>query len=359
MDYTEAPDTLSRKGYLLKDLSRNFLQALGESGPIATGKLMHYSADFIVSGGIPLWEKLCWDYAYDHIGAASPRIFYYLNKKFRELREKSVKVAFDPFCRLPEVQQLVMEIALILQGCPKRGRAKYPVVPPDTLQNEQWLREALQTTDKACVRKVFNSATDQEQMLHAGNQMVYSILQASNLHALFWVKWLDDENALVKKQYGSGLSTADRGPATSKNRTHIGYYLIHILVELYKEMAQKGQVRLHEEFQAMVEIYRDSDTSQKHKADLISMMITILIEYPKMRVPGCPSLVSDSATLQRIVASAGDFFDELLRLPPLQKALPSRVSGLKISKKKDKDKQSELEARLAEIDKVTMGYLKI
>jgi hypothetical protein len=32
MDYQENPDTLTRKGYLLKDLSRNFLQTLSELG---------------------------------------------------------------------------------------------------------------------------------------------------------------------------------------------------------------------------------------------------------------------------------------------------------------------------------------
>jgi hypothetical protein len=358
MDYTEAPDTLSRKGYLLKDLSRNFLQAIGESGPIATGKLMHYSADFIVSGGIPLWEKLCWDYAYDHIGAASPRIFYYLNKKFRELREKSVKIAFDPFCRLPEVQQLVMEIALILQGCPKKAKVKYPAVPADTHENENWLRSVLRTTDKAAVRAVWQRNSDQEQMLHAGNEMVFAITEGAPERALFWAKWLQEEDALVKKHYGTGLSTVERGPASVKQRSHPGYFLIAVLAEMYKEHYTKGIIRMNEEFQALLDLYRLSDTSQKHKGDIIALMIQILTEVPLRKVPAAPSLVADPATLQRIVASAGDFFDELLRLPPV-KALPARVTGIKNSKKKDKSKESELEAKLAEIDRVTMGFLKM
>ena len=72
----------SRRGYLLKDLAKSFIQCLGESGPISTGKIIHYTADMITSGGLELWEKLCWDYAYDHIGVASPRIFHFLHKKF-------------------------------------------------------------------------------------------------------------------------------------------------------------------------------------------------------------------------------------------------------------------------------------
>lgn len=359
MDYQEPnPDTLTRKGYLLKDLSRNFLQALSESGAVATGKLMHFSSDFIASGGLELWQKLCWDYAYDHVGVASPRIFYYLNKNFKELDQKSSKVSLDKFCRDPEIQQQAMECVLILQMCPKRMKTKYPTVPPETLQNEAWLRSMLRTTDKSSVRKVWNRATDQEQMLHAGNEMVYAITEASSQASLYWPRWLIDEDTLVKKQYGTGLSTANRC-ASSKNGTHMGYYIINVLVELYKEFAVTCNLRAHEEVHALVTIYRDPDTSQKHKNDIIAIIIQLLIDMPRMKVAACVPLVKDPGTLQRILQTSGHFFEELLRLPALQKPLPQKISGLKVAKKKDKDKQSELELKLAEIDRVTMGYLKM
>jgi len=360
MDYIDPaqyPDT-TRKGYLLKDLCKNFIQVLSESGAVATGRLLHYSSDFIVSSGFDLWKKLCWDYAYDHIGTASPRIFYYLRKKMAELTEKSVKLNLDQFCRNPEVQEGVMEVVLILQMCPKKSRVKFPAVPQETLGNENWLRGVLRTTDKACVRKVWQQNTDQEQMLHAGNEMVFAIMEGAPERALFWVKWLHDEDHLAKKQYGSGLSTADRAPATMKNRAAVGFYLITVLTQLYKEMAEKGQVRLHEEFQAMLDLYRDHDTSQKHRNDLIAIMVQLLCEVPKWKVPAAPSLVQDAGTLQRILQSAPQFFEELLRLPPV-KPLPAKVTGLKAKKGKDKTKQSELEDRLAAIDAATMNFLKM
>ena len=357
-DYTEPlPNTLTRKGYLLKDLSRNFLQVIGETGPVATGKLMHFTADFITSGGLELWQKLCWDYAYDHVGVASPRIFYYLNKQFKLLDERSSKVALDKFCRDIEAQQQVMEIGLILQMCPKKGKVKYPSIPADTHENENWLRSVLRTTDKAAVRKVWNRSSDQEQMLHAGNEMVFAITEGAPERALFWAKWLQEEDQLIKKKYGTGLSTYDRGPATSKQRTNTGYYLIAVLAELYKEHYAKGMIRMNEEFQALLDLYRDQDTSQKHKGDIIAIMIQILTEVPKWKVPAAPSLVQDPGSLQRTVQSAEQFFDELLRLPALQKPLPTKVSGLKsVSKKKDKSKEADLEAKLAEIDRVTMSF---
>ena len=359
MDYQEPPqDAISRKGYLLKDLSKNFLQVLSESGAVAMGRLLHYSADLISSSGLELYQKLCWDYAYDHIGTASPRIFYYLRKKFAELNEKNAKLNLDQFCRQPEVQQQVMECVLILQMCPKKTKVKYPTVPQETHQNDNWLRGVLRTTDKAVVRKVWQRNSDQEQMLHAGNEMVFAITEGAPERALFWVKWLQEEDAIIKKQYGTGLSTAERGSATSKNRAAVGFYIVNVLIQLYKEMAETAQVRLHQEYQALIDLYRDHDTSQKHRNDLIGIMVQLLTEVPKWKVPACPSLVKDPATLQRIVESSGQFFDEILRLPPV-KPLPAKVTGLHTKKTKDKSKQTELEERLAAIDAATMNFLKM
>jgi hypothetical protein len=124
MDYEEdkEQEITSRRGYLLKDLSRAFLQNLGDAGPIASGKLLHYTADMITSGGLLLWEKLCWDYSFEHIGVASPRIFHYLLRKCKEIKDKSAKHPFDTFCRSVEVQRQTAEIVLILQSCPKKSK---------------------------------------------------------------------------------------------------------------------------------------------------------------------------------------------------------------------------------------------
>ena len=358
MDYQEPPqDAISRKGYLLKDLSKNFLQVLSESGAVAMGRLLHYVADLISSSGLELYQKLCWDYAYDHIGTASPRIFYYLRKKFAELNEKNAKLNLDQFCRQPEVQQQVMECVLILQMCPKKTKVKYPTVPQETLNSDNWLRSVLRTTDKACVRRVFDSKTDQEQLLHAANELVHSIQNGEEEKALFWIKWVHLEEAQLHKQYGSNLSVAQRG-STAKNPTYVGYYLISIFAELYKEFHAKGMIRAAEEMQALINIFRDTDTSQKHRMDILAMMVQMHIIMPRQKVPACPSLVKDPATLQRIVESSGQFFDEILRLPPV-KPLPAKVTGLHTKKTKDKSKQTELEERLAAIDAATMNFLKM
>ena len=90
---SEEKEPISRKGYAVKDLARNFVQVLGETGPESTGKLLHYTADFICSGGVELWQRLCWDYAFDHIGIASPRIFVYLKQKMEFIKNKESNFA--------------------------------------------------------------------------------------------------------------------------------------------------------------------------------------------------------------------------------------------------------------------------
>jgi hypothetical protein len=357
----EIQEITSRRGYLLKDLARSFIQNLGDAGPVASGKLLHYTADMITSGGLLLWEKLCWEYAYEHIGVASPRIFHYLARKFRELKEKSVKLAFESFCSIPEIQQQMAEIVLILQGCPKKSKPKWPSVPLDTHDNENWLRSVLRTTDKAAVKKVWQRNGDLEPLLHAGNEMVYAITEGATERALFWVKWLLEEDSLTKKKFGSGLTTIERGPPHLKpaQRSSVGYYFIAVLAEVYKEYAEKGMVRMHEEFQALLDLYRAPDASQKRKTDTMSVMIQILTDVPKWKVPAAPSLVQDQKVLERAVSQAEAFFREVLALPLPSKLLPPRVTGLKQKKAKEPSKEEQLQQRLEMINQATMSFYKM
>jgi len=362
MDYDDSNDheITSRRGYILKDLARAFVQNLGDAGPVASGKLLHFTADMITSGGLPLWQKLCWDYAFEHIGVSSPRIFHYLSRKFKEINEHSAKLALDNFCRRPEIQQQAAEIALILQSCPKKSKPKMPSVPAETHENENWLRSVLRTTDKAAVRKVWQHNSDLEQMLHAGNEMVYAITEGATERALFWAKWLMEEDAIIRKRFGSGLTTIERGPAYLKpnQRTSMGFYLIAILAEVYKEFAEKGMMRMHEEFQALLDIYRLADAGQKRKMETLSLMIQLLTEVPKWKVPAAPSLVTDPPKLERMVSQAETFFREVLALPLPSKLLPTTVTGLKQKKVKEASKEDKLQQKLDLIDQAAMNFYK-
>jgi hypothetical protein len=367
MDYTEdekEPELTSRSGYEVRDVVRAFLQALGEAGPISSGKLLHYTADMISSGGLLLFERLCYDYAFDHIGIASPRIFYYLANKFKDLRAKATIHELGVFCTLPAVQQMTAEIALILQGCPKKAKPKYPVVPVETHDNEGWLRSVLRTTDKAVVRRVYQRATDQEQMLHAANEMVFAIVEGATERAMFWAKWLQEEDALARKRYQSGLSTSERGPPglkTASQKTAMGYYLISVLAELYKEFSQKGMVRLHQEFQALLDLYRSTNgwATQRRKNDILALFVQILVDMPRMKIPAAPTLVQDPSVLERMVQQAPTFYREVLFHPMPTKLLPQTVTGLKKKKAKEPTKEDKLQQQLAMMDQLAMSFYKM
>ena len=364
-DYNEEQEAeiISRKGYKLKDLARAFTQSIGETGSVSSGKLIHYTADIVTSGGLQLWEKLCWEYSFDHIGVASPRIFHFIFRKFREINELSSKIPFEQFCKKKEIQEQLAEIVLILQDCPKKTKPKIPSIPPDTHENENWLRSVLRTTDKLAVRKVYQQNGDLEQMLHAGNEMVLAIQEGATERALFWAKWLLEEDAITKKKFGTGLTTIERGPAHMKpaQKSSVGYYIIAILAEVYKEFAGKAMIRMHEEFQALLDIYRSTDfkISQRRKLDTIALMVQILTDVPKWKVPAAPTLVPDQVKLQRIVSQAEVFFIEVLSYPLPKKLLPATVTGLKQKKAKEPSKQEQLEQRLAAIDEMTMSFYKI
>jgi len=230
-------------------------------------------------------------------------------------------------------------------------------------ENENWLRSVLRTTDKAAVRKVWQRNGDLEQMLHAGNEMVFAITEGATERALFWVRWLMEEDAIIRKKYNSGLTTIERGPPHLKGvqRTSVGYYIIMILAEVYKEFAEKAMVRMHEEFQALLDIYRmpDPRNTQKRKMDTIGVMIQLLTEVPKWKVPAAPSLVPDVTKLERMVSQAEAFFREVLTLPLPSKLLPATVTGLRQKKVKEPSKEDRLKQQLEMIDQAAMNFYKM
>jgi hypothetical protein len=359
---TEAEsEPVSRKGYTVRDLARNFLQVLGETGPVASGKALHFTADLIASGGLDLFQKLCWNYAFEHIGVASPRIFVYLKKKFADIAELNARLPFPSFIQRPEVQQGSVEAVLVLQGCPKRQKLKLPVVPSET-HKEEWIRTlpAL-TQEKQAVLKVWSAAHDQDVMFIAANFVVQAVLDGALEKALFWIRWLQEEDAAMRKQYGMGLTSMERGPATlpPKQRTAMGFFLCSVAAEVYKEFAEKGQMRMHEEFQALLDLYRSADRrlSNKHRQDALILLYQLLTEVPRWRVPAAPSLVRDPVVLSRAVQQAEVFYREVLILPLPPKPLPTNITGISGRKKEAKmTKDDELAAQLENMDSMIMGF---
>ena len=349
---------LSRRGYILRDLTSSFFSNLDECNPTSTGKIIHYTADLLCSGGIQAWQKMCWSYAFDCIGIANPRIFPYLQKSFRRLNTYYAKYPLDMFCTTPEIQKQSVEVVLTLQGCSRRSRIKLPTIPQITHDNADWLKSnvrSLSALPPVPVRKVWNNTQDTGQALYGANEMTYACLEGNTERALFWMKWLIEEDRLHKKKYGTNIVQLERGPShlPSKQRASIGFYICAILVEIYKNIHERGILKMNEEFQTIVDIYYGADPciNSRIKTICIILMIEIMSDVPKWKLSSSPQLVKNPDLVSRMSSNSRSFFTEILSLPNPRKPIPlsaaTTVKKGKISKNKStKEEQLELADKL-------------
>jgi hypothetical protein len=93
--------------------------------------------------------------------------------------------------------------------------------------------------------------------------------------------------------------------------------------------------------------------------DAFGVMVQILTDVPKWKVPAAPSLVADPGKLERMVAQSEGFFREVLMLPLPSKMLPATVTGLKKKKEKEVSQEDKLKQKLDMIDQAAMSFYKL
>lgn len=306
----------TRSGYVVADAVRAFKVALEQSGAESAGKSLHSTADLVCSGCFQLWQKLIFDYAIDHIGIGSPRIFWFLRKRFQDLDTAWAKLPAEGFYRSVDYQKTIAEVLLIIRSQPRRPMLKLPRVVPES-HNEEWIRSAVSTSPpSAAVGRVFRGSHDLQILRKVGDEFARSIADGATEKALWWLKWCYEEEARVRKDSSGTLSTMERGPSqlSSKQRNHVSFYLAAVMMELYKDLAPKTGMRMMEEFQAIVQLfaYPDKRLPPKRRMDLLCLAIQILCEVPRWKVPAAPALVKDPVALERAVGHAESFFREVL-----------------------------------------------
>jgi hypothetical protein len=374
MDPTNPPEeeyslTLrTRSGYLVADAVRSFKVALEQSGATAAGKSLHYTADLICSGCFELWQKLLYEYALDHIGIASPRIFWFLKQRFNDLDAAWFKLPNEQFYRTNEYQKTIAEVLLIVRSCTRRPALKMPRVAPE-FHNEEWVRGATGSApSSAAVGKVFRGSNDQQVLRRVGDEFAKSCADGATEKALFWMKWLFEEDTRLRRDRGGSLTTMDRGPPQwpSKQRSHVGFYLAALLNEIYKEFTPKYGLRMQEEFTALLQLYSipDKKLSQKRRTDLLCLAIQIVCEVPRWKIPAAPALVKDPVVLERAVSHAESFFREVLAYDPPLGDVPkeAKKGGAKVAVASKKPltgkqlKQMNTDEHLAAYNALIDGY---
>lgn len=312
----------TRCGYAIADAIHSFKMCLEQSGSVAAGKCLHYSADLITSGAFDYWQKILWDFAFEHVGIASPRIFSFLNRRFQELEAIWAKLPAEAFYKSVENQKLVAECVLVLRSCPRKPPLKMPRVPPETHSNE-WVQQSLGTGDVSlpiAVTRVYKAESDLMIVRKVAKEFVVACEQGATEKAFFWLKWLFEEESFLKKEKQRGLCLLERGPSDwpSKARAHVGFFFADLLAEIYKDLMGKGLLRMNEEFAGLLYLYRvpNKKLSQRRRLDALCLCIQILCEAPKWKVPAAPTLVADPVSLERAKGHAPHFFNEVLAYAP-------------------------------------------
>ena len=306
----------TRCGYLPNESLRSFEKAMGQSGTVSTGRALHFAADIVCSGGIDSLLRSLWEYAVCHIGIGSPRVFVYLKKRGEEIQDMLRRLPDEQAYSSEEFQIRIGELVLVLRDAPSRTAVPWPKVGPET-HSQAWIRTVGTAPDTAVVRKVWRPEGDEPILRTIGAELCKAITEGSTEKALFWIKWLFEEEARIKKEVkGASLTTIDRGGGfgAAKNKSGAGHFVLTLYAEIYKELAAKQAIRMTEEFQVLLDLWRGGDKKVQGaaKKGVLALLTQILCEVPRWKVPAAPTLIKDPVVMTMAIRQVPKFFQEVL-----------------------------------------------
>ena len=358
------PTIRTRCGYPPNEVLQSLIKTLSEAGTLSTGRVLHFTADLICSGGLNSFLRVLWDYALLHIGIASPRVFVYLKQRTNDILSMMKTLPDETAYSTEEFQIRIGELILVLRDAPTRSVVPWPKVGPET-HDETWIRSIKvdSVTESAALRIVWKPEGDMGILRTAGSYLCKAINEGSVDKALFWIKWLLEEDTLVRKmQKRASLSTIERGPAglSSRQRTDVSFFILHLYGEIYKDLASKQLVRMHEEFNALIELMKDPPKGMGtgSKKQIFTILTQILTEVPKWKVPAAAPLIKDPVYLARAVRMVPNFFHEVLSYDApkssteLVKAFKTKGAPHKPKEKPKTSAQTQMEA----FDKAMEAY---
>lgn len=324
MNVPEENAPRTRCGYTPSESIRAFDKAMLESGVLGTGKCLHFAADIVTSGGIDSLFRSMWDYSISHIGLASPRIFVYLRKRIEDISEMLKRLPDEAAYGSEEFQVRVGELVLVLRDAPTRTLPGWPKVGVET-HTEGWIRAVKAAPETAVLRKVWRPEGDSSVLRTVGAELCKAITDGAIEKALFWIKWLFEEEGRVKKETkGASLTTYERGTPGSKQQTGVGFFILSLFAETYKEFAAKQLVRMHEEFQTLMDVWRNGkDIPGSAKKHILTVLTQILCEVPRWKIPAAPPLIKDPVAMSQAIRQVPKFFKEVLAYDP-----PSGVAAI-------------------------------
>ena len=288
-----------------------------------------------------------------------------MKQRIQELDSLSTRLPQESFYSNPDVQNNIAEVVLILQICPKRSKLVWPKIDPST-KRQGWLRGVAASPETKATRAVWSSDGDTPPLYLVSNELCKAIIEGGSESALFWIRWVLEEDARVRKETkGHGLSTKERGSATLpvKQRSEAGHFIAEVLGAVYKDLAAQNLIRMHEEFGELMRLWRGGEArmAARLRRDCLGIMCLIICEVPRWKVPATPSLVPDPVRLSRAVAQSSGFFNEVLAHTPLTAGKQLKPTMTKSRKQKaatEKEKKEiSLEDHFDAYDAAMEAYL--
>lgn len=351
----------TRCGYLVPDAFHAYQVALSEAGSAASAKAIHFAADIVCSGGLDIWIRAAYTFSIKKIGLGNPRILVYLRDIIKRLDAKVAVLPQEGFFSNPDIQAMIGETIFILQLCPKKPTINWPKVDEST-KKPGWLRGIASSPETKATRTIWSSQGDSTPLYLISNELCKAVQDGSTERALFWIRWAYEEDARIRKETkGPGLTKKERLMVGSNaQKTDVGLYFIGVLIEIYKELAEKQLVRMHEEVSEIARLWKSGEKrmASSNKKDLLALLVTICCEVPRWKVPAAPPLTQDPTRLARAVSQVPGFFQEVLAFKPLpvnSQLKPKMMQAPK--KKKEEVKTNPMEDHLSAYDAAMEAYL--
>lgn len=311
----------TRCGYVPNESLRAFEKALAQSGGVATGRALHFAADVVASGGLDSLLRSLWEYAACHIGIASPRVFVYLKQRSGEIQGILKRLPDETAYASEEFQVRVGEMILVLREAPSRAAVAWPKVGAET-HSEAWVRGLGMATETAALRRVWRPEGDLSILRTVGAELCKAIGDGATEKALFWVKWVMEEEARMRKEVkGATMTTIDRGGGGGKRGAAAGssaaLFVLALYEETYKELAAKGVIRMQEEFQTLLGLWKGGvQMGAGGKKAVLAILTQMLCEVPRWKVPAAPALIKDPVAMTQAIRQVPKFFREVLAYDP-------------------------------------------
>jgi hypothetical protein len=298
----------------------------------------------------------------------SLRIFVYLQQRTKDLEEALNVLDIEEAYKSAEFQHRVSELTIVVQTLPRQSKVIWPKIPEET-HDKVWLQSVPKVKDSEAVSKVWDSQHDQPLLRFVGNQILFACQEVNVERALFWLKWLLDEDKRVRKTMnGLGSLTTSRrsGLGGAKvDKSEIGFYIAAVLAEAYKDLARRGLVRMHEEFQELLNLWRGKQArlSAKQKQECLAFMILVITEVPRWKVPAAQPLIKDPTVMSRAVQQSVRFFQEILVKPKVNSILPKDITGGKTTKGAkavlvNMGKQDSSDDKMRLMDEMVMAFIQ-